>query len=118
MNIKSILSPAVFLAVFITSQFPLSGQCASDDGSSAPSSIGLPEPQYKNSGEVATLIAELPEREPFNVWGVDFSPDGNYLASSSPSSYEIHVWDWKNRRIVRTLEQVHQGSSTLSATEP
>jgi len=68
--------------------------------------------------EVATEVTQLHEREYFNVWGLDFSPDGKYLASSSPSSHEIHVWDWRNRRIVRTFEKIRQGSSSIMSTEP
>src|ERR1017187_2312649 len=63
--------------------------------------IGLFEPKGKGMKEVATEIAQLPEQEPFNVWGLDFSPDGKYLATSSPANHEIHIWDWQNRRIVR-----------------
>ena len=80
--------------------------------------IGLFEPKGKGMKEVATEIAQLPEQEPFNVWGLDFSPDGKYLATSSPANHEIHIWDWQTRRIVRTLEKVRHGFASGSASEP
>jgi len=90
--------------------------CTTVPGVSAPKRGNVPD--EKDTGEVATEIAQLIEKSPFNVWGLDFSPDGKYLAAVSPSSNEIHVWDWRNRRIVRTLEKVKQGSSSGLATEP
>jgi WD40 repeat protein len=68
--------------------------------------------------EIAIEIAQLREQEYFNVWGLDFSADGKYLAASSPSSPEIHVWDWRNRFVVRTLQKIRQGSSSIVSTEP
>ena len=68
--------------------------------------------------EVAVEIAQLPEAENFNVWGMDFSPDGKFLAVASPGSYEIHIWDWRRRQIVRKLEKIRQGGSSIMATEP
>jgi WD40 repeat protein len=39
------------------------------------------------------------------------------LAAASPSSNEIHIWDWRSQRLVRTLVKIKQGSSSLSASE-
>jgi len=107
-------TPSLVLLALIVTQFPISGQCTSEGGRPPKELFEL---KGKNMKEVATEIAQLPEKGGFNVWGLDFSPDGKYLASTSPSSHEIHIWDWQNRRIVRILEKV-QGSSNVTATEP
>ena len=74
--------------------------------------------------EVAVKVAELHEDEDVNIWGLDFSPDGKYLAATSPNTtsissnkVEVQIWDWKNKRIVRTLEMI-PGANTGLTTEP
>mgnify|MGYP001553906622 CR=1 FL=1 len=76
------------------------------------------ESKAKNMREVATELSVLHEKDDLNIWGLAFSPNGKYLAASSPSSHEVHIWDWQNQRLVRTLEKISQGASDLMATEP
>ncbi|HQU17116.1 MAG: hypothetical protein B7Z66_15800 [Chromatiales bacterium 21-64-14] len=50
---------------------------------------------------VTTRLVTLHPKD--DIWGLAFSPDGRYLAASSPGSSMIYVWDWRSRRIVRSL---------------
>jgi WD40 repeat protein len=53
--------------------------------------------------DVAVKIAEI--KDSINVNGLDFSPDGKHLATSSyAQSNEVHVWDWQARKIVLKVE--------------
>jgi WD40 repeat protein len=84
----------VLLVAFLTSCTPESA------GPTAPT--GLSSSDNKSTADVATLVAQLPE--PVPIWAVDFRPDGKYLATFSPSvPHEIHIWDWRNKTIVRKL---------------
>ncbi len=65
----------------------------------------------------ATDEIRLDEHRYFNVWALDFSPDDKLLAASSPSSDEVHVWDWRNRRIVRVFKK-SSGVSAILASDP
>jgi WD40 repeat protein len=61
---------------------------------------------------VAKIVATLLEQA--DIWSLDFSPDGQYLAAAAPDSNEIHIWDWQgNGGIVRTL---YKPRGTESAT--
>lgn len=51
--------------------------------------------------DVATKIATLHEDN--DIWGLDFSPDGKHLAATALLSEKIHIWDWRNDRIIQTL---------------
>ena len=60
--------------------------------------------------DVAVKIAEI--KDSINVNGLDFSPDGKHLATSSyAQSNEVHVWDWQARKIV--LKMNREGSAGL-----
>ena len=65
--------------------------------------------------EVAVKVAELHEDKDIEIWGLDFSPDGKYLAATSPTTLEVQIWDWQNKRITQTLEKK---GSDLMTTEP
>jgi len=70
----------------------------------------------KGKNDVAVKVTVLREKENINVSGLDFSPDGKHLAVVS--IYEtINIWDWKNNRIVRTVEKP-QGANDGLVTEP
>ena len=60
--------------------------------------------------DVAVKIAEI--KDSINVNGLDFSPDGKHLATSSyAQSNEVHVWDWQARKVV--LKMNREGASDL-----
>lgn len=65
---------------------------------------------FKNPNDVASKVAEFHENRQFEfwkyeIWGLDFSLDGKYLAAASPTTLEVQIWDWQNKRIDRTLEK-------------
>jgi WD40 repeat protein len=68
----------------------------------------------KNMDDVATKIATLSEEN--EILGLDFSPDGKYLAAMPFDSATVHIWDWQGNRLERTLERT-QGSNVL-VSEP
>lgn len=104
---------AQILFTLIALQLPMIGYCDSGSGWFK----NLFESKGKNMNEVAVKVAELPEDKSVNIWGLDFSPDGKYLAATSPTTLKVQIWDWQNKRIVRTLEMV-SGENTLMTTEP
>ena len=70
----------------------------------------------KNPNDIATEVASL--HEDGGVHGLAFSPDGRYLATSTPlTNLLIHIWDWRTGRIVRTIKKL-QGSGDALVTEP
>src|ERR1039458_820688 len=75
---------------------------------------GLFESKGKTMKEVATELVTLSEDK--DIWGLDFSPDGKLLATTSPQTLAVHVWDWQNRRIMRTFERPR--GSNLGVAEP
>ncbi len=91
---------AKVLLVFVALQLPVIGYCDSGNGWFK----SLFESKGKNMKEVAVKVAELHEDQNIEIWGLDFSPDGKYLAATSPTTLDVQIWDWKNKRIVRTLE--------------
>ena len=76
--------------------------------------IALTVSPNANAMDVATEIVTLGEDE--DIRGLDFSPDGKFLATTSTQTLHVHIWDWRNQRIVRTFERP-QGSDLLT-TEP
>ena len=109
----------VSVLIFFALQFPLMGYC--DSGSGWIKSLF--ESKGKNMKEVAVKVAELHEDEDINIWGLDFSPDGKYLAATSPNTVsmssnrvEVQIWDWQSGKIVRTLEKAggNDGHTTES----
>jgi WD40 repeat protein len=57
-----------------------------------------------NLNDVAMTMVELPEEYSEVIpTGLDFSPDGNYLAVRSDNN-KINIWDWRKRRIYKTIE--------------
>ena len=99
------------LFAIIALQLPVIGHC--DSGNGWFNFFGT---KGKDMKEVATKVAELPEQYKINVHGLDFSLDGNNLAVVSSDEY-INIWDWRNSRIVRTVEKM-QGASDGLTTEP
>jgi WD40 repeat protein len=71
------------------------------------------ESKGKTMKEVATEVVTLPEDE--DIRGLDFSPDGKLLATTSTQTLAVKIWDWRNRRIVRAFQRP-QGSN-LGSTE-
>ncbi|MBS1186637.1 MAG: repeat-containing protein [Burkholderiaceae bacterium] len=63
----------------------------------------------RNMEDVATKIISLPGERRNWVKGLDFSPDGKYLATVTHKD-GVKVWDWQNARVVRTLGRL-QGSN-------
>ncbi|MDR3391639.1 MAG: hypothetical protein P4L77_07885 [Sulfuriferula sp.] len=80
------------------------------------------ESKGKSMKDVAVKVAELDEDEKINIWGLDFSPDGRYLAavphtvSMSSKKLEVQIWDWQNKRIVHRLE-LASGANIGQTTE-
>lgn len=94
-------------------QFPALGHCESEGSQPAPVSRPF-ESKGKTMKEVATEVVTLPEDK--DIWGLDFSPDGKFLATTSPQTLAVHVWDWRNRRVMRTFERPR--GSNLGVAEP
>lgn len=124
MNSKSNI-PHVFshktqlILALIAMQFPVTGYCNSENGWFD----NLFASKSKNIKEAAVKVAELHEDEDINIWGLDFSPDGKYLAATSPNTVsmssnkvEVQIWDWQSGRIVRSLEKA--GGNDGLTTEP
>ena len=63
---------------------------------------------------VATRVMSLSDRG--SIWGLSFSPHGRYLATSSPVTSDIHIWNWRQNRIMRTLREPKM--DTLEVTVP
>ncbi len=77
-----------------------------------------PKPTAGGSGVkagngVATEVARLHEDR--NIWGLAISPDGRLLAVGNAGNMTIDVWDWRAKRIVRTLKRARHAAL---ATEP
>jgi WD40 repeat protein len=59
------------------------------------------------SSDVATKIVSF--HESFEAEGLAFSPDGRYLATTnyveaqSGDEREVHIWDWRNEKLVQKL---------------
>ena len=69
----------------------------------------------QNPKDVATKVASL--HVDGGVHGLAFSPDGRYLATSTPlANLLIHIWDWRTGRIVRTIKKLPSGDAGV--TEP
>jgi WD40 repeat protein len=74
--------------------------------------------------DVAIKVAALPTRPDRTLFpysaiyplGLDFGPDGSRIAVESQSG-RIHIWDWRNKRVEKTLELPH-GGNALGATNP
>lgn len=111
------LAPTRSLLIIALALIPVTGHC--DIFSPITKMFGS---KGKDSKEVATKISTL--KESGEVSGLDFSPDGKYLAVTSPETVapwsqkiEVHVWDWQGGRIVQTLEKVRGANDGLT-TEP
>jgi WD40 repeat protein len=100
-----------FLLTFIAILLPAIGTC--DTGS------GLLNSFFK-SNDVATKIATFKHNFDGSS-GLDFSPDGKYLATPGTYNYKnkvtIQIWDWKSERVMHTLE-LAQGANSGLTTEP
>ncbi len=98
------------LLMCMTLQFPLIGSCNTGGWLTH-----LFESKGNPMQDVATQVAELPEDN--YIYGLNFSPDGKYLAASSVTSRTIHIWDWRVDRIVHSVEKADGANEGLS-TEP
>jgi WD40 repeat protein len=95
-------------------QFICVGPCAADNFFS--SLFKSDETKAVAANNVASSIATL--KENMEVRGLDFSPDGKYLAATSTSdSDEVHIWDWQAGSIVRKMKK-GAGSADPTATGP
>jgi len=66
--------------------------------------------------DIAVKVAELPKVDDEElIYGLDFSPDGNYVAVDS-NSLKVNIWDWRKKRVERTVEK--PGGDDTSATDP
>jgi WD40 repeat protein len=73
---------------------------------------------FGSKSDVAVKVAELPNPDGgLYPLGLDFSPDGKSIAVGSAITEKINIWDWRNRRIERTVEKPHGGNS-LGTTNP
>lgn len=63
--------------------------------------------------DVAVKIIELPEKFKIPVRGVEFSPDGKYLAVRSADN-TINIWDWQKAQIVQTLQMAPGANDGLT----
>lgn len=71
-------------------------------------------PEVHGQHVVARKLVTLPEDS--DIWGLAFSPNGRSLATFSPDSFKMHVWDWRARRIVRA--HTHYGALDSNTTAP
>ena len=63
--------------------------------------------------DVAVKYMEI--KDSINVNGLDFSPDGKHLATSSyAQSSEVHVWDWEAKKIVLKLNREGAANHLMS----
>jgi WD40 repeat protein len=66
---------------------------------------------------VVVKITELPQDDHnWGVHGLDFSPDGDWLAADSEPD-KILVWDWRNKQIVKNVAKPRDGND-LNAANP
>jgi WD40 repeat protein len=67
--------------------------------------------------DVAVKVADLPEKyAEITVLGLDFSPDGSRVAVESDHE-NINIWDWRNKRIEKTVEKPEGFSAGLATNE-
>ena len=84
----------------IAATVPLPTQAQSGLINKLSESIGL------NVGHVVVKVAELPERSSeLFVRGLDFSPDGNFVAVGLDLS-DINIWDWKKNKVFKALKKL------------
>ena len=101
---------ATQILLLATLQYPLNGHCDSAYGWFKKTF----ESKGKNMQEVATKVTTLNEDN--MIWGLDFSPDGKHLAVTSPTSREVHVWDWQNGRQLKSLKK--EGADDPTTIQP
>lgn len=109
---RSTVRAVQILLVLAALQYPIIGYCDSGSGwlKNLFGSTG------KNMKNVAIKVTELPEKYNINVQGLDFSPNGKFLAVRSADEF-INIWDWQAGRIARTVEKA-QGAEDGLTTEP
>jgi WD40 repeat protein len=82
--------------------------------SSPPASAGI---FGASKNDVAVKVAELPNQDSrIYPLGLDFGPDAGRIAVESQSG-KIHIWDWRAKRVEKTVELPHAGNALL-ATNP
>jgi WD40 repeat protein len=69
--------------------------------------LGLSAHELSHAGDsrqaVATNVADLTEDD--DVVTLQFSPDDRQLAIGTAQTLHVHLWDWRARRIDRTLQK-------------
>lgn len=79
--------------------------------------LGLAAHGLSHAGDsrraIATNVADLKEDD--GVVSLQFSPDSRQLAVSMATTLDIHVWDWRARRIERTLQKPLPADLLLSS---
>src|ERR1700692_2066891 len=66
-----------------------------------------------SKNDVAVKVAELLENTSNAlVRGLDFSPDGTRIAVDAEGQ-TINIWDWRNKRVERSLDKPHGGNDLL-----
>ena len=70
-----------------------------------------------SKNDVAVKVAELPNPDTeIYPLGLDFGPDGSRIAVESQSG-KIRIWDWRGKRVVRTIE-LPDGGNAQGVTNP
>jgi WD40 repeat protein len=61
---------------------------------------------------VATKSSEIADQ--FDAFSLAFTPDGTRLATGSPNSEEVHIWDWRSRppHLIQRLSQGGNGTGS------
>ena len=105
LQLRTALTISAFALLFIG--------CGSSDLTSIKDTVGI------HMNDVVVKLVELPQKAPdLYSRGIEFGSDGKYLAVMSESvdnKYEnIHIWDWRNKRIVKTVAEPSgaEGDST------
>lgn len=111
MNKKTLNKKITTLTIVVS----LAGAIGNAHGGVLSSITGIFETREEGMKEVATEVATLDEE--FEIRGLDFSPDGKYLAATPFESPTVRIWDWQEKKLLRTLDRASV-SNVLGVSEP
>ncbi len=115
MTCRSLCATLKILSAVALLQLPCAAPCVADDGFFS-SLFKSAETKVAPVNNVATSIATL--KENMDVRGLDFSPDGKFLAATSTSDSDaVHIWDWQAGSIVRKMKKGDHSADPTS-TDP
>lgn len=104
---RSAVTAVILLSIALATKadnFQLGDDFRTDTaGSNAPINLTSSDADGKSSIISVTEVANL--RESYDVWSLEFSPDGKRLAVSSPVERSVHIWDLASKQIVHSLEK-------------